>query len=129
MSRIRLLTTRLVVKPRTASATANRTALVITWNETSVAAGTTSYSSWPSFLNEAISAAVTFTATGAGLAPPFAERSVSTPREAPDPVTSADSFSDPALDLVSEPSPKPFFFFGSSGGGAGSRLGLLVEAG
>src|SRR4029079_4341877 len=41
VSRIRLLTARFVVKPRTTSATANRASLVITWNETSVAGGTT----------------------------------------------------------------------------------------
>jgi hypothetical protein len=54
------------------------------------------------------------TSTGAGFEPPFALRSVSTPREAADPVTSADFFSDPPPEPVNDDRPKPFFFFGSS---------------
>ena len=49
------------------------------------------------------------TATIVFTGPPFALRSVSTPRDAADPVTSADFFSVPA-GLMSPLSPKPFFF-------------------
>ena len=47
----------------------------------------------PCFLKASRSAGVSFTTTSAGFEPPFALRSVSTPRDAPDPVTSACFFS------------------------------------
>jgi len=55
----------------------------------------------------------TLTTTSAGLPPPFALRSVSTPRDAPDPVTSADFDSEP-VGLSRLPRPNPFFFGCSS---------------
>ena len=58
------------------------------------------------------------TTTSLGFEPPLALRSVSTPREAPDPVTSADFDSDP-VGFIRLPRPNPFFlgcssFFSSS---------------
>ena len=57
--------------------------------------------------------AFTVTLTSVETAPPFASRSVSTPRDAPDPVTSADFFSDP-VGLSTLARPKPFFGFSSA---------------
>ena len=64
-------------------------------------------------MNAAISAGVTFTTTIVFTGPPLAPSSVSAPRAAADPVTSADFFSD-GPGASRPPRPKPFFLGGGS---------------
>ncbi len=61
-----------------------------------------------------ISGGISVVTTSAGFEPPFAFRSVSTPRDAPEPVTSADFFSELPDGFSRLPRPKPFFFGFSS---------------
>ena len=70
----------------------------------------------PAFLNAARSAALTVTATRAGLAPPLARRSSPpAPRAAPEPLTCADLRSPPLGRRAPARPPRPFFFGSSAG--------------